>query len=297
VQELLIRAQRIDRRVLYVILILAVAVPDLYKVVTGKIMALPVHTYSSTQGLYDTIEKLPRDKLVMVAADWGFASQGENEPQTIAVLRHLMSRKQKFITWTTNPGINTYYMDEILMKLAKEYGLQYGTDWLNCGYRYMTYDQQHVFIVPLMGDICGTLKSDYFGRPLRDYPIMHGVRNLAQVSLVYSIGADAFYEKWLGLAQKQYGIKVGFGSTNVMVPQALPFFASGQLCGLLEGMNGGAQYENLVGHKANATRGMSSQSLAHLTIVLFVILGNLGYFAQRAKARREREAKPTRESA
>ena len=46
-------------------------------------------------------------------------------------------------------------------------------------------------------------------------------------------------------------------------------------------MKGAAEYEKLLGREDWATRGMGAQSLIHLIIIGFIILGNVGYFMTR----------------
>ena len=81
-----------------------------------------------------------------------------------------------------------------------------------------------------------------------------------------------------------------------MVTDAIPYVESGQLRGILAGMPGAAEYEDLVynylqsldGNKyinenvkiipGKATARMSSQSMAHLLMVLLIIFGNISYY-------------------
>ena len=55
---------------------------------------------------------------------------------------------------------------------------------------------------------------------------------------------------------------------------------------VLAGMPGAAEYESLIGQKGSATSGMDAQSVAHLVIVLFIVLGNISYFIDRKRSRK-----------
>ena len=88
-----------------------------------------------------------------------------------------------------------------------------------------------------------------------------------------------------------------------MVTDAIPYVESGQLKGILAGMPGAAEYEKMVYDLLNEevenknkfineneliTKGkafarMSAQSVAHLLMVLFIILGNLSYYFERKR--------------
>jgi hypothetical protein len=61
----------------------------------------------------------------------------------------------------------------------------------------------------------------------------------------------------------------------VSAPEYYPYVQAGQLTGLLGGLSGAAEYEDLVGKRADAARGMDAQSVGHLMILVFIIAGNL----------------------
>ena len=49
--------------------------------------------------------------------------------------------------------------------------------------------------------------------------------------------------------------------------------------GLIGGLKGAAEYERLIGKKGVANRAMGSVSVAHVFIILFIIIGNIAFFA------------------
>ncbi|MEW6753707.1 MAG: hypothetical protein AB1505_22410, partial [Candidatus Latescibacterota bacterium] len=68
-----------------------------------------------------------------------------------------------------------------------------------------------------------------------------------------------------------------------------PFLQSGQLAGMIGGLAGAAEYEQLIGHPAAATAGMLAQSVTHVIIVAFIVFGNAAYFATRRLQASRRE--------
>ncbi len=52
------------------------------------------------------------------------------------------------------------------------------------------------------------------------------------------------------------------------------------------GLAGAAEYEMIVDRRARATKGMEAQSIAHLLIIIFIILGNIGFLVERSRRRR-----------
>ena len=76
------------------------------------------------------------------------------------------------------------------------------------------------------------------------------------------------------------------GVTSIQVNEVMPYVQSGQMVGVLAGMPGAAEYESLIGQKGSATSGMDAQSVAHLVIVLFIVLGNISYVIDRKRSRK-----------
>ncbi len=81
----------------------------------------------------------------------------------------------------------------------------------------------------------------------------------------------------------QYKIPIIAAQITVTAPQAEPFLQSGQLAGILVGLRGAAEYEILTNMPGTAAAGMDAQSMAHLLIIGFILLGNASYFIKKSK--------------
>jgi len=56
---------------------------------------------------------------------------------------------------------------------------------------------------------------------------------------------------------------------------------------IMGGLLGAAQYEKLADNPGRAMDGMKVQLWAHIVIILFIIMGNVGFFASRRREKRE----------
>jgi hypothetical protein len=137
-------------------------------------------------------------------------------------------------------------------------------------------------------DIYQVFPSDYAGRPSRSLPVMAGIRNYEDIALVVDLASSSSPDAWIAYAGARFHEKVATGVTAVMIVDYYPYLQTGQLIGLIGGLKGAAEYEQLIGKPAVATRGMDPQSTAHLAIVVFVLLGNVAYLAMRRAERRRR---------
>jgi hypothetical protein len=153
--------------------------------------------------------------------------------------------------------------------------LIYGRDWVNLGFQ-----AGNELIIQRMGSsIPAAFPRDYRGTPLNELPLMQGVQNLNNMDFVINISAGypGIYE-WTQFGVDRFGVKLLGGTTAVQAPLVYPYFGSGQLKGLMGGLKGASEFEELAGVQGKATKFMLSQSFAHMTVIFFIIVGNVAYF-------------------
>ncbi|MCC6444385.1 MAG: hypothetical protein IT210_13150 [Armatimonadetes bacterium] len=272
-----LRLQRIDRRILYILLILALSVPQLpFFRLAQKTLVGP-----QAMGLYEVIEKMPKDKIVILSCDWSPGTRGENGPQTTAILHHLMQKGVRFAVMGQDL-LGPRLTQNIAEKMQRSYGRKYGSDWCNWGYK----TGGSVMIISLAKDIPGTIEKDIRGTPVDKLPVMQGIQSHKDVGLIIVITASGTLGGWLQFFQGVYKTPLAEACTGVIAPGEFPLLDSGQLVGLLNGMKGAAEYEALVKRPSLGTRGMQSQSMAFILIALFILIGNLGYLSARRRERR-----------
>jgi len=71
-----------------------------------------------------------------------------------------------------------------------------------------------------------------------------------------------------------------------MASDYYPYLQSRQIFGLIPGMKGAAEYEMLVERRGQGSRGMPYQMSTHLVILVFMVITNIAYVAQRRARRR-----------
>jgi hypothetical protein len=109
------------------------------------------------------------------------------------------------------------------------------------------------------------------------------------VSLISLAAGNPGIEMWYVFGKDKYRFEMAGGATGVMAPGLYPFLRSGQINGLIGGLQGAAEYETLIGHKGTAIAGMDAQSVTHLVIIALVLLCNLFYFLLRREPASSRE--------
>jgi hypothetical protein len=272
------RMQKIDRRILYVILLIVIAIPTIYQVDMPNV-PLPMSI-----ALWKTIEETPKDKIVLISSDWSNSTRGENKGQMAALISHMMKRHIRFAVMSfdiTASQVAQSLVDE----LAKKYGAVYGVDYIYFGYQ----PAGALYVKGINEDIITGKVDARDKKPLASWPVMKGIKSASEIHIVIEIAASAMHGVWLGLLKP--GVKVGICPTAIMAPEAIPYFQSGQLAGILWGAKGAYDYEQLnvknhTGDPGTAGRYMSPLSAAFKLIILSIVVGNVGMLVGNKNARR-----------
>ncbi|HZP85162.1 MAG TPA: hypothetical protein VFB21_26300 [Chthonomonadaceae bacterium] len=267
--------QTVDRRFLYALLLLAVTVPFFLDI------RLPVPISPQTQALYNAIENLPPNSFVLLGSDWSAGTRGENRPQTEAVMRHLMKRKLRFAILAFEAQSATLAQD-IATRLQSEYGVKEGVNWVNWGYKVDVVN----FLKALVQNVPQTASADVHGTPTAQLPVMQGIHTAKDIALLIDITPSSTYQAYIQFVQGPYQIPMGLAPTAVMAPEAFNYLDSRQLIGMIAGLQGAIEYEQLLGVVGKATRASVSSSFAHLLIIFFILLGNAAMILERRQRAR-----------
>lgn len=275
---------RLDRRIVYLGLLVLTLMPLVFR------WSLPLYVTEPPKRLHETIEALPTDRLVLISSDWDAGSQAESRPQLMAVVRHLIRRGIKFavlsIGYPTSPQLSQDTVQQAIQLEGAEGRYRYGTEWLNLGYKF----PDDPWLRAFTNDLSSAVKEDWESRPLSEFPLMHGVRKFGpkgQISMVLDVTGQDTIKFWYQYLSPT-GVKIGLACTAVMAPEQYAFLDSGQLSGLLTGMKGAAEYEQILNAPGSGMPGMAGQSFAHLYILILIVLGNLSVLMGWMRRRRAR---------
>lgn len=259
------RLQKIDRRIIYLLLLVVCAVPLV------RPIGLPVLISDRTRAVYDIIEELdPAKDIMLLSFDYGPGAGLDAHVVPVAVVEHLAMRGIKFVCVSFSAE-GPMMADQIIKKL-EERGMTYGTDFANLGY--LAGEENAIRLFALDSQ---TITTDVRGNTVAELPIMKNVKTVKDFAFVHQFtsGDPAL---WIRQVVDPMGIRFAAGVVTVSVPSAMPYYNSGQMVGLLGGLRAAAEYELLIGKPGRPVAMMDAQSMAHLLIIGFIFLGNLGHF-------------------
>ncbi len=203
----------------------------------------------------------------------------------VALTRHLFGHGVRVIgmaMWPQGASLG----QQAMAQAADSLGAEQYEDWVNLGYTVGA----GVSLLRMGSSIEAVYPQDRDGVPYDSIPLMRDVRRLGDVDLAISLSAgDPGIHSWVMMAKDTYGFPVGGGCTAVSAPEFYTYLGTGQLVGLLGGLRGAADYETILRERIPgapgglATPGMAAQSISHLVIMGFIVIGNVAFIAGRSK--------------
>jgi len=282
---LLVRAlkgKEVERRVIFAFILVAVAAP-LLLTITFEMKPTPI-----VRALYDRIETLPPDSRVLLSFDFDPPMSPEVQPMANAVTRHVLARglKPVFMTlWATGQAQFNITLTDVIYREFPD--LVDGVDYVNMGYKAGNEGVLNV----IRTDFRKMFPTDVNTVPWDSIPVLEGIRSCSDFSLIVSLGGGKpGVKEWVLFVGDPTGVPTAGGVAAVVAPQLYPYYP-GQLFGLLGGVKGAAEYEShfrdnypqFESMDTPAMVMMGPQTVAHLVIMAFIVIGNTLFFVTRKK--------------
>lgn len=268
----------IDRRWVYLFLMLAVVISVILK------PTIPIPISPEARNIYDYVDGLQAGDYVHLAIDYDPSTLAELHPMTLSILNQCFAKKIKVIVTALHqngPGMAAAAIDTAGQRHFEKTGYlpQSGIDYVFLGYK----PYPALIILGMGQNYRIPFPNDYYNVPLDSLPIMDGIRNYDNVKAILNVSGTSATDWWITYGNGRYQVPLAIGVTGVMATDYYPYLQTGQVFGMLGGLQGAAEYETLVGMPGKAVSGMSVQVVAHAIIIIFIIIGNIGYFATRQK--------------
>ena len=308
------KAQAIDRRVLYAVLIVCTVISLFFET------EIPVNPDNESKDLYVSLMTIDPDKTVLIESDWTNSTRGESAGHFEALMRILMNRNIKFVLYSIADPQAPQVARDALLRIQEEreaQGLKVYEPWVD--YLDLGYFPNAEGHLQAVGN---NIRTAWGGRKERDEsgverdvftsPVLSGVNVVGDASLLIVCSASATIDI---AVERLYGkVPLGFMVTGVMGPNALPYYQAQQIVGMGVGLKGVYDVEYMMTYGVNyvpegATKAKVQYKQESVTIppvtqgktfdrgaryflplhvaltlmILAIILGNVAMFASRKK--------------
>ena len=301
VTNILLSLGKVDRKIIFAIIGIVVLIPLL----KPEWVDIPIQISPDSRKVFTELSSLESDSKVLLSFEYGPSTKPEIHPMSVALLNHLFAKQIKvyiMALWPDGVFMATDALDQVLS--SKLFNIEEYTDYVNLGFK----QGGEVVIRGVASDIRQLYTKDYKQVPMDDIPMMEGVNSVSDFDYVIDLSAGTpGTTEWVQYACDPKNVPFTSGCTSIQVTDVMPYVKSGQVRGILAGMPGAAEYESMVKEElqrlqkenspginpgvtvptGKATGRMSAQSIAHLVMVLFIILGNISYFISRRMKARE----------
>ena len=274
------RLLKIDRR--WIFLLLAIVVVLVYLLD----WRVPVSLTDDVRNLSRRIEELKEGDVILLGLDYDPSTLAELNPMTFTVLKQCFRKKVKLVVTALHqngPTLGDQVIQEAMERHRATGGeLNYGTDLVYLGYK----PYPALVINSLGQDFHISFPTDYYNTSIDSLPLTQRVHNLTDCKAIINISGTSATDYWISYGAAAYNVPLAIGVTGVMATDYYPYLQSGRVFGLMGGLKGAAEYEQLAESPGPAVQGMAMQMWAHLLIIFFIVIGNIGYFlSRRAQAK------------
>lgn len=267
------RISNLDRRLIYIVLGIILMVPQFTPVI------IPMNIDKMVPPLYEFIEELEPGDPVLVSVEYSAVMKSEMTPVLHAVAKHLFDKGCTVLLWATSTDGAMFA--QTVVEIAPE-GYEVGRDIVNFGF----VAGYEAAVSALCADFKKTFPADFFGNPTAGMEIIADIDTIQDIKLVFQLtGGGLGPLLWVRQAVIPYGTAFASAVSSSMLPSAVPYYESGQILALLNGLVGAAEYELLTETPGMGLAGMAGQSLGHLFVIAVVLLGNLAHFMQKRPPR------------
>lgn len=278
-----LRGRDIDRRIIFLFIFVTVATAVLFRLEFKEYPTVIV------KKVFDKIESMPPGSKVLVSFDFDPAMKPEVYPMANSFVRHCLVKGHKLYLmtiWATGQALMTETVETVIKNEFPE--AMYGEDYVTLGFKAGGVGVLNVIVT----NFRKMYPTDEHGTSLDSIPLFVDVKSTKDMDLILPIGGGQPGPKeWVLFIGDPGNVPIAPGLAAVVAPLIYPYYPK-QVIGLLGGVKGAAEYETeLRSHyprfkdiDAPALRMMGPQTMAHIVIMAFIVIGNISYFRSRRKA-------------
>ncbi|MCL2498446.1 MAG: hypothetical protein FWF06_07530 [Symbiobacteriaceae bacterium] len=274
------KLSNIDKRIIYVVMLFAVMIPLL------KPLGLPLVYQREVIDTLAVIRSFPAGTIAYMGCEVDVSNSAELRPMMIALAKVMFELEHKIIIggfWTDGCNLAAIWLGPVLDSM----GAVYGEHYVILGHRSSPttiLDTARIDWIDAYSD------RDINNMKLSEMKVMEGLAKASDLGYACimnpgSPGTATYTTAWT--ATGTMSMILDF-CTSGMYISAGANYQAGLTKGLVGGLNGAAQFEMLVNHPDKAVRSMDAQAFGHVAVIVFLIIGNVGYLNIK---KLEREAK------
>lgn len=211
---------KIDQRIIYALLFIALAFPILSPVV------LPMDIQSYSQQAFDFSDSIAEGSIVIFEGGLGAATYPQGGPGMVVQIYHMLTKGVKIVFFSIGTEQNVWTMTAIetaLAKLPAGTPAENGVDWVHLGY----VAGQEAGTGALWNDIRATIEADYFDTPIDDIPLLEGINDASGfAAILWWGGSEGSMPYGIRQISVPFDIPITGMATTNEVPNFSPYISA-----------------------------------------------------------------------
>ena len=265
----------VPREIVMTLVLLAIIIPAMNP------LGLPLLTGDMSKAWYNAVDTLPEGSVILFDIGYGSGGYPSLGPGNIAAFHQMFEKGHKIVIMATAlEGSMMYPLIMEGVRPEQKYGAVYGEDYVFLGY----IAGEQTAMAGVLGDLKALVSTDYQGTSIDGLSVMDNVGGADDFDLVaYMTTAGGTAEGWVYQAYSQYSKDTIGGCLSMMTTSIKPYYDSGQLLGIMDGIKGAADLEFLTGNPGDAIVSSDILSFTQSLVLIFILIGNVSFWMTRGQ--------------
>lgn len=286
------KLQSLPKPALYLVLIILTSVPLFVTV------HIPNKPAQASVDFFNLVEKLPPDKPILIQTDWTTSTRGESAGQFKSLMRILMRKNIKFCFYSAGdpqaPQVARDYIEMVNAerKLKGERQYERWNDYIVAGY----FPSAEAISNSITNNFRTAFQDkkdknpDGVPTPIFDSPVLANIQKVSDFSAMLIVTGSNTSNVAI---ERIKHVPLAMMVTGVMGPETQVYYDSHQLKGLVTGLKGLYDMENLMEDEptykgeVNLDNGAKYYPTLHIALILMIlaiVIGNVGMFLSRKRS-------------
>jgi hypothetical protein len=261
---------RVDRRVIYLVVAIAIILPLVF------VPNPPISPSEEGMSFHRVVERLEQDDVVLLATDYNAGSLAELGPMTTTLIHHVFAQRARLVVVSLDAQ-GTGVVDAQVDTIAQALGRTYGEDWVFLGFR----PSAPAAILALASSPYTLFPEDFRGNRLIDLPLTDQLKGASDYAMLAVMASGPTATDWVIYGFGRFEVPILLGLSGGIGPTFRGFYETEQVAGILAGLKGAAEYEQMTNRPREASRLVSAQSGAHLLLIMLIVIGNISFLVTR----------------
>lgn len=259
-----------DKRWSYLLLFILVLLPML------RPIGMPIAVSELTKEYYAQLQTLEAGDIVLVSWSTEYSGYMELKPGMIATHKYYIKNDIKMFICLGHPeglALVDALLDVELKGYMQKYDYTYGEDYIILGFAL----PNQAATLAMATDFHGSVKVDWNGDSIEG-TFLDRIESGADIDMISDFTTGAGNPGLINHIVLTFGTPMIQNQIGVSLPGSFMNLDAKLITGLLASTKGGSELELLMSEPGPGLIAMDAFSFGHILLILFIIIGNIGYY-------------------